>query len=74
MDSFDWLTVASNLLNGNITVDDCDMLCVTYSNIVFTFREKDLNAKFIISMEKNKTTITNLKVSKHNFKKEILTK
>ncbi|XP_051469256.1 kinesin-like protein KIF16B isoform X2 [Apus apus] len=25
-------------------------------------REKDLNAKFIISMEKNKTTITNLKV------------
>lgn len=74
MDSFDWLTVASNLLNRNITVDDCDMLCVTYSNIVFTFREKDLNAKFIISMEKNKTTITNLKVSKHNFKKEILTK
>uniref|UniRef100_A0A8B9T099 Kinesin family member 16B n=1 Tax=Anas platyrhynchos TaxID=8839 RepID=A0A8B9T099_ANAPL len=38
------------------------MLCVTYSNIVFTFREKDLNAKFIISMEKNKTTITNLKI------------
>ncbi|NXY71905.1 KI16B protein, partial [Glareola pratincola] len=28
----------------------------------FSFREKDLNAKFIISMEKNKTTITNLKV------------
>uniref|UniRef100_A0A8D0EG50 Kinesin family member 16B n=1 Tax=Strix occidentalis caurina TaxID=311401 RepID=A0A8D0EG50_STROC len=28
----------------------------------FFFREKDLNAKFIISMEKNKTTITNLKV------------
>ncbi|NXX90054.1 KI16B protein, partial [Centropus bengalensis] len=28
----------------------------------FIFREKDLNAKFIISMEKNKTTITNLKV------------
>ncbi|NXF49065.1 KI16B protein, partial [Oceanites oceanicus] len=27
-----------------------------------SFREKDLNAKFIISMEKNKTTITNLKV------------
>ncbi|XP_014821915.1 PREDICTED: kinesin-like protein KIF16B isoform X5 [Calidris pugnax] len=25
-------------------------------------REKDLNAKFIISMEKNKTTITNLKI------------
>ncbi|NXJ61573.1 KI16B protein, partial [Rostratula benghalensis] len=29
---------------------------------LFSFREKDLNAKFIISMEKNKTTITNLKV------------
>ncbi|KAJ7407208.1 Kinesin-like protein KIF16B [Willisornis vidua] len=28
-------------------------------------REKDLNAKFIISMEKNKTTITNLKVFKN---------
>ncbi|NXW84322.1 KI16B protein, partial [Alopecoenas beccarii] len=28
----------------------------------FSFREKELNAKFIISMEKNKTTITNLKV------------
>ncbi|NXV44292.1 KI16B protein, partial [Uria aalge] len=28
----------------------------------FSSREKDLNAKFIISMEKNKTTITNLKV------------
>ncbi|NXK12402.1 KI16B protein, partial [Herpetotheres cachinnans] len=35
--------------------------------VIFLFyfffpREKDLNAKFIISMEKNKTTITNLKV------------
>ncbi|NXJ76386.1 KI16B protein, partial [Trogon melanurus] len=29
-------------------------------------REKDLNAQFIISMEKNKTTITNLKVPEGN--------
>lgn len=57
-------------------VDNCDMFHLTYSNLLvfgFFFREKDLNAKFIISMEKNKTTITNLKVSKHNFKKEGVT-
>uniref|UniRef100_G1N343 Kinesin-like protein KIF16B n=1 Tax=Meleagris gallopavo TaxID=9103 RepID=G1N343_MELGA len=33
-----------------------------YSSFACIFREKDLNAKFIISMEKNKTTITNLKI------------
>lgn len=49
------------------------MFYLTYSSLGFFFREKDLNAKFIISMEKNKTTITNLKVSKNNLKKEVLT-
>uniref|UniRef100_A0A8C3UZ46 Kinesin-like protein KIF16B n=1 Tax=Catharus ustulatus TaxID=91951 RepID=A0A8C3UZ46_CATUS len=40
------------------------MFYLIYLSVVFflLFREKDLNAKFIISMEKNKTTITNLKI------------
>lgn len=58
------MTVASNLLNENVTVDDHDTFSLMYSSFACIFREKDLNAKFIISMEKNKTTITNLKVSK----------
>lgn len=56
-----------------MTLDSCGMLWYVLFNILvccffffFSPREKDLNAKFIISMEKNKTTITNLKVSKHN--------
>lgn len=56
--------MASNLLNENVTVADHDMFSLMYSSFACIFREKDLNAKFIISMEKNKTTITNLKVSK----------
>lgn len=49
----------------------CDVFYLTYSSLFFGFcffffREKDLNAKFIISMDKNKTTITNLKVSKYS--------
>uniref|UniRef100_A0A803YBY1 Kinesin-like protein KIF16B n=1 Tax=Meleagris gallopavo TaxID=9103 RepID=A0A803YBY1_MELGA len=38
------------------------MFSLMYSSFACIFREKDLNAKFIISMEKNKTTITNLKI------------
>uniref|UniRef100_A0A8D0GN76 Kinesin family member 16B n=1 Tax=Sphenodon punctatus TaxID=8508 RepID=A0A8D0GN76_SPHPU len=38
------------------------ILCISLSKTSFYFREKDLDAKFIISMEKNKTTITNLKI------------
>lgn len=72
--------MASNLLSENTSVDDCDIFYLTLSSLVccvffffFPPREKDLNAKFIISMEKNKTTITNLKVSKHKLKKGVLT-
>uniref|UniRef100_A0A8C5X0E8 Kinesin-like protein KIF16B n=1 Tax=Malurus cyaneus samueli TaxID=2593467 RepID=A0A8C5X0E8_9PASS len=38
------------------------MLKFVFWLFLFFFREKDLNAKFIISMEKNETTITNLKI------------